>query len=423
MAGSLCKKGVFHSRLKEYGLVIVDECHHSASSTISSVLREINSKYVYGVTATPFRGDGLEKINFMLLGPVRYKYTAKEKGMEQGILHYIVPRFTRTVIPHRRDRLHVNDAYELIRDSEIRNNQIIDDIMHCVEIGRTPVVLTKYTEHAARIYDKVKSYADRAFLLTGTKSKKEQKKLRTEMEQVSADESMILIATGQLIGEGFDFPRLDTLIMATPVAWKGIVEQYAGRLNRDYEGKNNVMIYDYVDLHIPVFDKMYTKRLSAYRKIGYQLYTEQISEKQGTNAIFDSSTYLLSYEKDLKCAVKDIIISSPTLGKHKVYRMIELLKERQETGVKVTIVTWHPDVYKYGKDEHRIELMNLLRNSGFHIELMTDNCERYAVIDNEIVWYGSMNLLAKSNIDDSMMRVQSKKIAMELMGLTFGKES
>ena len=246
--------------------------------------------------------------------------------MEQGILHYIVPRFTRTVSPHGRDRLHVNDAYELIRDSENRNNQVIDDIKHCVEMGRTPVVLTKYTEHAARIYDKVKFYADRVFLLTGTKSKKEQKKLRTEMEQVSSDESMILIATGQLIGEGFDFPRLDTLIMATPVAWKGIVEQYAGRLNRDYEGKNNVMIYDYVDLHIPVFDKMYTKRLSAYKKIGYQLYTEQISEKQGTNAIFDSSTYLSSYEKDLKCAAKDIIISSTTLGKYKVYRMIELLK-------------------------------------------------------------------------------------------------
>ncbi len=179
----------------------------------------------------------------------------------------------------------------------------------------------------------------------------------------------------------------------------------------------------YVDLHIPVFDKMYTKRLSTYKKIGYQLYTEQISEKQGTNAIFDSSTYLSSYEKDLKCAVKDIIISSPTLGKYKVYRMIELLKERQETGVKVTIVTWHPDVYKYGKDEHRIELMNLLRNSGFHIELMTDNCERYAVIDNEIVWYGSMDLLSKDDVDDNIMRVVSKDVASELLEMTFRKEN
>ena len=87
------------------------------------------------------------------------------------------------------------------------------------------------------------------------------------MDQVSENESMILIATGQLIGEGFDYPRLDTLIMASPVAWKGIVEQYAGRLNRDHAGKENVKIYDYVDMHIPVFDKMYAKRLKAYKRI------------------------------------------------------------------------------------------------------------------------------------------------------------
>ena len=218
MAGSLCKKGEYHSRLKEYGLVLVDECHHSASSTISSVLREVNAKYIYGVTATPFRGDGLEKIIFMLLGDIRYKYTAKEKAAEQGISHFVVPRFTRTVSPHGREKLHVNDAYELIRDNEVRNDQIIADIKSCIENGRTPVVLTKYKDHAAKLYEQVKSYAENVFLLTGTKSKKEQKAIISAMEQVPANESLILIATGQLIGEGFDYPRLDTLILATPVA-------------------------------------------------------------------------------------------------------------------------------------------------------------------------------------------------------------
>lgn len=423
MAGSLRKKSEYHPRLKEYGLVLVDECHHSASATMSSVLNEVNAKYVYGVTATPFRGDSLEKINFMLLGPVRFRYTAKEKAMEQGISHYVVPRFTRTVNPHSREKTHVNDAYKLIRDNEVRNNQIVNDIKSCIEKRRTPVVLTKYTEHASKLYELVKSFADKVFLLTGAISKKEQKILREEMEQVSAEESLILIATGQLIGEGFDFPRLDTLIMATPVAWKGIVEQYAGRLNRDFVGKENVMIYDYVDLHIPVFDRMYAKRLKAYKKIGYQLYTNEINNKQITNAIFDSDTYLFAYETDLKSAAKDIVISSPTLGKYKVYRMIGLLKERQEMGIKVTIVTWHPDVYKYGKDEHRIELMDLLRNYGFHIELMFENCEHYAVIDDEIVWYGSMNLLSKDDIEDNIMRVVSKEIASELLEMTFHKDN
>ena len=76
------------------------------------------------------------------------------------------------------------------------------------------------------------------------------------------------MATGKLIGEGFDYPRLDTLIMATPVAWKSVVEQYAGRLNRDYDGKKSVIIYDYVGSHISMFDRMYHKRLKAYNRSG-----------------------------------------------------------------------------------------------------------------------------------------------------------
>lgn len=421
MAGSLFRKSEPHPRLKEYGLIIVDECHHSASDTVSAVLNETTAKYIYGVTATPFRGDGMEKANFMLLGPVRYQYTAKEKAAEQAIFHYVIPRFTRIVSPHAREKLHVNDAYELIRNNDIRNQQILEDIRHCIINKRTPVVLTRYTEHAAKLCELANNIADKVFLLTGDKTKKEQKLLRSEMDKVTSEESMVLFATGQLIGEGFDFPRLDTLIMATPVAWKGIIEQYAGRLNRDYVGKTNVQIYDYVDSHIPVFDRMYAKRLKAYKRIGYQLYVAGSSTKQDANAIFDSDSYLPIYEKDLKEANTDIVISSPTLSRYKVLRMINLLKERQESGVKVTIVTWHPEVYEYGRDEHRLALMEELKSAGFHIELMKENCEHYAVIDNEIVWYGSMNLLSKDDIDDNIMRVKSKSIATELLEITFHK--
>lgn len=164
----------------------------------------------------------------MLLGPVRFQYTAKEKAEEQGIEHLIVPRFTRTVSPHGRDKLHINEAYEIIRNNDMRNEQIVEDIKQCIDSDRTPVVLTRFTDHADVLYDLVKGCAEHVFLLTGNKSKKEQRELRFQMDVVPADESLILIATGQLIGEGFDYPRLDTLIMADPVAWKGVVEQYAG---------------------------------------------------------------------------------------------------------------------------------------------------------------------------------------------------
>ena len=421
MVGSLYKKGEFHPRLSDYGMILVDECHHSASETVSRILREVSAKYVYGITATPFRSDGLEKINEMLLGPVRFEYTAKEKAEEQGLEHLVVPRFTGAVSPHGREKLHINKAYEIIRNNELRNEQIVNDIKACIMENRTPVVLTRFTDHADVLYGLLKDCADHVFLLTGNKSKKEQRKLRAQMALVPVTESLILIATGQLIGEGFDFPRLDTLIMAVPVAWKGVVEQYAGRLNRDFEGKKNVMIYDYIDANIPVFDNMYAKRLKAYKRIGYKLYNENPIEKQSVNAIFDSDSYSLIFEQDLKEARSDIVISSPTLAKRKVMHIIFLLSERQEAGVKITIMTWHPDAYAYGSEEHRVELMEHLRKAGFNIELVENNCERYAVIDNEIVWYGSMNLLSRVNVEDNIMRVVSKRVAAELLEMTFKK--
>ncbi len=274
MVGSVCKNGEYHRRLKEYGLILVDECHHAASDTIVDILQEADAKYVYGVTATPFRGDGLEKINDMLLGPIRYRYTSKDRAKEQGIAHLVYPRFTRAVAPRfSQDKMHPNEAYEIIRNNEDRDELIIRDVKQCVEDGRTPVVLSKYVEHSQRLYQRLINYADKVFLLSGSNSKKEHKEILKQMSQVTPGESMILVATGKLIGEGFDYPRLDTLIMATPVAWKGVVEQYAGRLNRDYDGKKSVIIYDYVDSHISMFDRMYHKRLKAYKQIGYDIFS------------------------------------------------------------------------------------------------------------------------------------------------------
>ena len=422
MVGSLKKKGEFHERLKSYGMLIVDECHHSASDTMSEVLMEVNAKYVYGVTATPFRGDGLEKINNMLLGPVRFQYTAKERAEAQGIEHIVIPRFTRVINPHGRDGIHVNDAYEIIRESKIRNEQICDDIRACIANGRTPVVLSRYKEHAEAIYNAVKNDADKVFLLTGDLTKKQQRVVRTEMETVQDSESMILIATGQLIGEGFDFPRLDTLIMATPVAWKGLVEQYAGRLNRDYEGKKNVVIYDYIDSNLRVFDNMYAKRLKAYKRIGYSLQGETAGEKQQTNSIFDYESYLDIYRIDLLAAEKSIVISSPSMSYKKVLSFINDMKPLQERSVKLTVLTWNPEIYKYGDTSHKEELIEMLHSAGIEVLLQDESCLRFAIIDHAIVWYSSMNLLGKEDLEDNIMRVESHDIAAELLELSLKKE-
>lgn len=386
------------------------------------MLQEIKARYVYGVTATPARGDGLERFNYMLLGPIRYRYTSKERAKTQGIDHLVYPRFTRTVMPRGviNEKMHPNEAYELIRNNEVRDEQILADVRECVKSGRTPVILSRYKDHSERLFERVKAYADHVFLLTGINSKREHRQILSEMQKISAEESMILVATGSLIGEGFDYPRLDTLIMATPVSFKGVVEQYAGRLNRDYAGKESVVVYDYVDSHIPMFDNMYAKRLRAYKQIGYDVFGGISGKKQAADAIYDGESCRPVFQKDLLEAQKTIVISSPAISGPKVHELVSLLKEQITCGVTVTIVTWEPDLYGFGDAAYWMQLHEELRQAGFYIKQQDESCERFAVIDQEVVWYGGVNLLAKSDAEQSIMRVPSRIIAAELMELAFG---
>ena len=423
MIRSLKKKDGFHPMLKEYSQVYFDECHHAASDSAIEVLQEINAKYVYGVTATPKRGDGKEKINEFLLGPIRYRFTAKDRAEEQNIDHLVYPRFTKTVKPHHLSKTpYGNEAFELIRNNDARDEQITRDVVECVQAGRTPVILTKYVDHAKKLSARLKEYADRLILLTGANGTKVRRAQVEELNNVDDAESLILVGTGSLLGEGFDYPRLDTLFMATPVSGENVVEQYVGRLNRDYEGKENVIVYDYVDSHIPKFDKMFASRMKAYKKIGYELCVNMDGEKQKVSAIYDIENYAEVYWRDLEEAKFSIIVSSPTLNNQKVNHIIKVLGKRLELGIKATVVTWHPDSYKYGRDDTRMELMERLRKAGFEIRLVEDSCEHYAVIDDEIVWYGSMNLLSKEDADDNLMRVCSREIAEELLEITFGSD-
>lgn len=420
MISSLGKKGEINQLVKDYGLVIMDECHHGASQTAEEVLNEVNAKYVYGLTATPKRVDGQEQKVFMQFGPIRYRYTAKDKAKKQGIEHYVYPRFTRLVYAEG-ETLNINEAYQMVRESKIRNNQIISDVEICLANGRTPLVLTKFKEHAAYLYEELKNSADHIFLLQGGKSAKERELIRRQMKEVPENETIVLVAIGQYIGEGFNYPRLDTMMLTTPIAWQGNVEQYAGRLHRDFEGKQDVIIYDYVDSHIRVLERMYHKRLRAYKKIGYEICMTLTDKKQDANAIYDIESYGEIYERDLLEASKDIIISSPGINEKKVKRIIELIRGRQESGVKITVITLKAECYPENRMEKTRQLIKQLLEVGIKVNLVPVMHEHYAIIDSEIVWYGSMNLLSSEKDDDNLMRVVSKEIAQELMEITFGR--
>ena len=415
MVGSVFGKHGFQQKLQNYGMIIIDECHHAASETMQKVLREVKAKYVYGVTATPVREDGLQKINYMLIGPIRHRFSAKDRAKEQGINHLVYPRFTRCVNP-RGERIEINEAYELIMDDKVRNEQIVDDTKTCIDEGRCPVILTKYIKHAKVLYEKLNGYAKHTLLLLGELPAKQKKETFIKMNAIPACESVLLIATGKLIGEGFDYPRLDTLIMAAPVAGESVVTQYAGRLNRDYETKKDVIVYDYIDAHIPVFDRMYVKRLKAYKHIGYQIYqSRQSIQMSNPGFIFDVRNYRDSYFNDLKQAKKEIVICSPGLRARKISEMINLLKNQQENGVRVTVLTWQQDIDNFEGGNARDILIDDLIRAGFDLRLLDDISEHFTIIDKEIVWYGSLNFLGKEDVDDNLMRVDSPQIAEELL--------
>ena len=417
MVGSMYKKGEFNDLVNSYGMVIMDECHHAASKTSIELLQKINAKYVYGVSATPKRGDDLDKIIYMLLGPLRHKFTSLERAQEQGIGHYFIPRYTR-VVDNIESKNDINKAYNLISDSKVRNEMIIEDVRSCVNKKQTPVILTRFKDHAKYLYDGLKNMADHVFLLYGDNSDKKNADIRAELKKIPQDETLILIATGQKIGEGFDFPRLDVLMLAAPVSFEGRLEQYVGRLNRDYEGKEAVYVYDYIDSHIRFFDRMYAKRLRTYKKIGFSIWTEDKQPKQTINAIYDSGNYTEKFERDLVEAEKTIVISSPNISQDKIERFLYLIKERQEEGVKVTVITTDPEEIIYGNSDICYELIREMEQIGINVITKTEVEERFAVIDDELVWHGGMNLLGKVDVWDNLMRIKSQEVAAELLEMS-----
>ncbi|MCI8557992.1 MAG: DEAD/DEAH box helicase family protein [Lachnospiraceae bacterium] len=420
MIGSMYSKGKFNDFINSYGMVLMDECHHCGSGTSIEVMQKVNARYIYGVSATPKRGDHLEKIIFMLLGPIRHSYTAKERAAEQGIGHYVYPRYTR-VIDTDESKNDINGAYALISMNVARNEMILEDTRYCVKEGRTPVILTRYKEQAKYLYDHLQGDAYHVFILYGDNSDKENSEVRRRLKELPKNQSMILVATGQKIGEGFDCPRLDTLMLAAPVSFSSRLEQYIGRLNRDYDGKKEVIVYDYVDSHIRNFDNMYAKRLRTYKRTGFLLITSDVLTKQTANAIYDSGNYMDIFERDLVEAEKRIIVSSPELTQDKVERFIYLVKLRQEAGVAVTVITTDPQNLFYGNPEFCQRLVKEMQENGIQVMVKDEVIEHFAIIDHDLVWHGGMNLLGREDAWDNLMRIKSVQVAAELIEIGLKK--
>lgn len=412
---SLSRDGEVDECMKNYGMVVVDECHHVSAFSFELILKNIPAKYVYGLTATPTRKDGHHPIIAMQCGPIRFRDDAKKQAEIRPFDHYIIPRFTSFRIPSFDEKEStITDLYAGIVGDETRNQQIIEDVSQSYREGRNCIVLTERTAHVELLANELRKQIPEVISITGNRSAKETRESLALIANAPTDKPMILVATGRYIGEGFDEPRLDTLFLAMPISWKGTLQQYAGRLHRLYDDKKEVIVYDYVDVYVRMLEKMYHKRLSGYASIGYKIKGDAISEEAG-NIIFDKDSFQTVYSIDILNATNEITIVSPFITKKRTIQMSADLQQAIQNGVAVTIVTRPAEDYKPKDIGAWNESITILKNTGATLLFKPNIHQKFAIIDQKIVWYGSINLLSFGTSEESMMRLVSTNIAYELM--------
>ena len=271
---SLVRKGVVDDRVADYGHLIVDECHHLSARSFELVARRAKARYVLGLSATVARKDGHQPIIFMQCGPVRHRVDAKQQARSRPFAHHVIVRpsgFRSLAEPAPDRRLEYQTLCAEIIRSEPRNAMIRDDVLAALREGRSPLVLTERTEHIVTLADLIRPHAPHLIVLQGGMGKKSLREALAQLAVIPENEARVVIATGKFIGEGFDDSRLDTLLLTMPVAWRGIIAQYAGRLHRLHDGKREVRIHDYADLDVPMLSRMFDKRCAGYEAVGYTI--------------------------------------------------------------------------------------------------------------------------------------------------------
>jgi len=258
-----------------YGLIIVDECHRVPAASFEPVLRMINARYFIGLTATPYRKDGLDKIITMQCGPILHTMT--ETDAQKDITKTVIIRETTFRIKETDGlRAELHEIWQaMVTDSE-RLSLIAADIITALSEKQFPLVLSDRTEHLDALYKRVTELSNNTevngFVITSAIGKKERNSyIEKARELYNNGNQVFLLSTGSLIGEGFDLPELSSLLLAMPLSFKGRLIQYAGRLHRESKGKNDIHIYDYVDSNLGLGITMFKKRLTTYRKMGYSI--------------------------------------------------------------------------------------------------------------------------------------------------------
>jgi superfamily II DNA or RNA helicase len=266
---SLSRQGEVNSLVENYGQVMVDECHHVGAVSFDAILKRTKAKYVLGLTATPIRRDGQQAIIFMQCGPIRYT-AAKPTGAPHDL--QVLP-YSRNSSIELSAQAGIQEVFLHLVSDKDRTEAIAAEIKNAYAQGRKVLVLTGRTDHLHALRGCLDDLSPLPFVLHGRMSKKQRSALVAELNALPPDLPRVLLSTGKLVGEGFDHPPLDTLVLAMPVSWHGTLQQYAGRLHREHGSKTDVRIIDVVDTGHPVLLRMWDKRQRGYRAMGYRVGT------------------------------------------------------------------------------------------------------------------------------------------------------
>jgi len=236
MAQTLNKRNLYEIS-KNYGFIIIDECHHSPSTTFSNTIIKFDSKYMLGLTATPYRRDGLAKLIHWTLGDVVAKITNKDlQEKEKRLIPEIKIVETNFYYNYAEDKDYSPMIKALTLDQE-RNNLILDNIFKHKE--KYQIILSDRVAHLNFLYNNL-LFDIKSEILTGKTPKKDRDKI---LVRIKSNEIKTLFSTMQLLGEGFDCPQFEVLHLVTPIRWHGRLQQYIGRILRNAKNKEKDCYY------------------------------------------------------------------------------------------------------------------------------------------------------------------------------------
>ncbi len=277
----------------QFGTVMVDECHHVPAETFRNIIEKLQTFYLYGLTATPFRKYNDDKIIFTHLGEVIINIQSNE--IENFKQAKIVVRNTDLDIPYNSK----TDSFEtlskiLIHDSA-RNKLVLDDVKHELNRGRKAVIITERKDHIDTLYLFLKQHYE-AVTLSGEDTENSRK---SKWKILKEGNFQVLITTGQYFGEGTDLPHINCLFLAYPFSFQGKLIQYIGRVQRS---EINPVIYDYRDIKIDYLNKLFLKRNTYYRKIDKQ--ATLFDEPKEDSAV--PGTAGIAIEKKIKVPIDEL---------------------------------------------------------------------------------------------------------------------